>query len=195
MSNRYVKKLQDRQASRQRMASGNAARLIGFGILAIALLLIAIGVAVAHESSAKGVTVVHPWARATPGGADVGAAYLEVKAAAGHGDRLVGAKSPVARAVELHSHVMEGGIARMRHVDAIAIPAGNSVVLKPSGYHLMLTGLKAPLKAGDLFKLTLVFEKAGPIEVEAMVEPIGATGPHDGPSGHAAEKASAQHQH
>ncbi len=55
--------------------------------------------------------------------------------------------------------------------------AGKSVVLKPGGYHLMLTGLKAPLKQGDLLKLTLVFEKAGAIDLEATVQPIGATGP------------------
>jgi copper(I)-binding protein len=101
-----------------------------------------------------------------------------VKAARGQGDRLVSASSPVAGAVELHSHVMEGGIAKMRRVEAIVVPGGKSVVLKPSGYHLMLTDLKAPLKEGDLVKITLVFEKAGAIDLEATVEPIGATGPH-----------------
>ena len=53
-------------------------------------------------------------------------------------DRLIAAKSPVAGAAELHNHIMEKGIARMRRVDAIAVPAGKSVVLKPGGYHLML---------------------------------------------------------
>ena len=60
----------------------------------------------------------------------------------------------------------------------ISLKPGASTVLKPGGYHLMLTDLKAPLKEGDLLKITLVFEKAGEIEVEATVEPIGATGPH-----------------
>ena len=155
-----------------------APRLIGYAILAIALLLIAIGVASAHEYSAKGVTVAHPWARATPGGAKVGGAYLEIKAGAGRADRLVSAHSPAAGAVEIHNHIMENGITRMRRVDAIALKAGSSLVLKPGGYHLMLTDLKSPLKEGDLLKLTLVFEKAGEIEVEATVEPIGAMGPH-----------------
>jgi periplasmic copper chaperone A len=134
--------------------------------------------ALAHEYTAKGVTVAHPWARATPGGAKVGGAFLEMKAAKGHADRLVAARSPVAGSVELHNHIMEGGIARMRRVDAIRLAAGTSVVLKPGGYHVMLMDLNQPLKEGDLLKMTLVFEKAGEIEVEATVEPMGATGPH-----------------
>ncbi len=154
------------------------AKYIGYAILVIALILIAIGAATAHEYSSKGVTVAHPWARATPGGAKVGGAYLEMRAAAGHGDRLLGVRSPAAGAVELHNHIMEKGIAKMRRVDAIVLKGGSSVILKPSGYHLMLTDLKAPLAEGDLVKLTLVFEKAGEIEVEATVEPVGANGPH-----------------
>jgi periplasmic copper chaperone A len=179
MQNRYIRHHRNaRMAAGRPPASGQAARLIGYAILAIAMLLIVVGAAVAHEYSAKGVTVAHPWARATPGGATVGVAFLEMKAARGQGDRLVSASSPAAGAVEIHNHVMEGGVAKMRRVEAIAVPGGKSVVLKPSGYHLMLTDLKAPLKEGDLIKITLVFEKAGAIDLEATVEPIGATGPH-----------------
>jgi len=151
------------------------ARSAGF----FALLLMALsGGAAAHEFSNQGVTVAHPWARATPGGAKVGGAFLEIKAAAGKGDRLIAARSPVAGSVEIHNHIMEGGIARMRRVEAIAVAGGKSVVLGPGGYHVMLMDLKQPLKEGDLLKLTLVFEKAGEINVEATVEPMGATGPH-----------------
>jgi copper(I)-binding protein len=171
-----------------------APRLIGYAILAAALLLVAIGVATAHEYGNQGVTVAQPWARATPGGAKVGGAYLEIKTAAGRRDRLVGARSPAAGAVEIHSHVNEGGIARMRRVDAIALKPGASFVLQPGGHHLMLTDLKAPLKEGDLVKLTLVFEKAGEIEVEATVAPIGATGPRglDRQPGTAVKKSPAK---
>ena len=176
--NRYIMHHKRGRTASRPPASGKAARLIGYAILAVAMLLIVAGAAVAHEYSAKGVTVTHPWARATPGGATIGSAYLEVKAERGKGDRLIGARSPAAGTVELHNHVMEGGIAKMRRVEAIAVPGGKSVVLRPSGYHLMLTDLKAPLKAGDLVKITLVFEKAGAIDLEATVEPIGATGPH-----------------
>ena len=84
----------------------------------------------------------------------------------------------------------------MRRVEGIALGAGKSVVLKPGGYHVMLMQLKQPLKEGDLVKLTLVFEKAGPIEVDATVEPVGATGPHgfDSQPGRPA-KSTGAHKH
>jgi len=188
-----------RQESRPRAARKHASyapRIIGFGILIAALLCIGIGLATAHEYTSKGVTVSHPWARATPGGVKVGGAFLEMKAVAGQGDRLIGARSPAAGAVELHNHIMENGIAKMRRVDAITLRAGRSVVLRPAGYHLMLTDLHAPLAEGDLLELTLVFEKAGEIEVDATVEPVGATGPHgfDRQPG-TAPKAAGAHKH
>jgi periplasmic copper chaperone A len=158
--------------------STNLPRLIGGALLAVALLLIVVGAATAHEFSNKGITVSHPWARATPGGVTVGGAYFEVKAAPGQADRLVGGRSAIAGSVEVHSHSMENGVAKMRKIDGLPIKGGESVVLKPGGYHVMLLDLKQPLKEGDLVKFTLSFEKAGDIEVEATVEPIGAKGPH-----------------
>ena len=146
-------------------------RLIGGATLAAALLSIMIGAATAHEFTSKGVTVSHPWARATPGGVKVGGAYFEVKAAAGQDDRLIGARSTVAGSMEVHSHAIENGIAKMRKIDGLPIKGGQSVVLKPGGYHVMLLDLKQPLKEGDLLKFTLTFEKAGDLEVEATVEP------------------------
>ena len=193
---RYIKPSRHPRKLEAGAHAHSAPRLIGYAVLPIALLLVGIGYATAHEHTSKSVTVAHPWARATPGGAKVGGAYLEIKAAAGRGDRLIAAKSPVAGAAELHNHIMENGFARMRRVDAIAVPAGTSVILKPGGYHLMLADLKAPLKEGNLLKLTLVFEKAGEIEVDATVEPIGATGPHgfDTQPGQPA-KATDSHKH
>jgi copper(I)-binding protein len=142
------------------------------------LLCVGAGAAHAHEYSAKGVSVLHPWARATPGGATVGAAYLEIKTGAGTSDRLIGAKSPVAGRAEIHTHIAEGDVMRMRRVEALPLPPGKSHVLAPSGDHVMLFDLERPLKEGDSIKLTLVFEKAGEIEVDASVEPLGAKGPH-----------------
>src|SRR5262249_19907691 len=112
------------------------------------------------------------------GGVKVGGAFLEIKAAAGKGDRLIAARTPVAGSAEIHSHTMDGGVVRMRRVDGVAIAGGKSVVLAPGSYHIMLVDLKQPLKEGALVKLTLGFEKAGDIEVDATVEPIGAMGPH-----------------
>ena len=138
------------------------------------VILLAVSPAFAQGPASTGITVVEPWARATPPGAKVGAAYLQLQAAPGSGDRLVAASSPVAGVAEIHAHIMDGDIARMRRIDAIPVPAGGSVTLKPGGFHIMLMDLTGPLKAGEAIKLKLRFEKAGEIEVEARVRPIGA---------------------
>jgi copper(I)-binding protein len=156
----------------------------------VGILCIFTGPAAAQEVSIKGITVANPWARATPGGAKVGVAFFEMKAAPGPGDKLVSAKSPVAGNVEIHNHIMEGGVAKMRRVDGIAVSGGASVALKPGGYHLMLMDLKGPLKEGDRFKLTLGFEKAGEIEVEGNVLSIGAAGPQG-----AKQQSGGAHKH
>ena len=132
----------------------------------------------AHEVTVKGVTVAHPWARATPEGQKVGAAFAEIKTDKDTSDRLIGVSSPVAANGEVHSMTMEGDVMKMRRLDGIDLKPGQSLVLKPMADHIMLLGLKEPLKEGDLVKLTLTFEKAGPIEVEGTVEAPGAMGPH-----------------
>ncbi|KAF0221208.1 MAG: hypothetical protein FD176_3226 [Rhodospirillaceae bacterium] len=119
------------------------------------------------------VAVEKPWARATAGQAANGAAYLTLVGPE-NGDRLVSAASPVAEVVELHTHIEEDGIMRMRAVEAIPVPAGGTVELKPGGLHIMLIGLKAPLKEGRRFPLTLTFERAGPIRMEIPVLAAGA---------------------
>lgn len=123
------------------------------------------------------VSVIAPWARATPGGVTVAGGFLEMRAAGGMADRLIGATSPVAGTVELHTHTHESGVMRMRRVEAIEVPAGASVTLKPGGLHLMLMELKQPLKAGERVPLTLRFEKAGEVAVSLEVARIGAMGP------------------
>ena len=173
-------------------------------MLAIGFAVLLSGTAAqAQEFKSGGVTIVTPWARATPGGAKVGGAYLELKAAAGTEDRLVAAKSPAAGTVEIHDHINEGGIMKMRRVDGIKVSGGQAVTLKPGGYHLMLIDLKEPLKQGGKLPLTLVFEKAGEVAVEATIAPIGAMGPSaEGTGSHAGHgaspspgKASGGHKH
>lgn len=164
----------------------------------LAALASSIAGAGAHEYTSKTVTVSHPWARATPPGAKVGVAYVEIAASKKGGDKLVGARSEVAGRVEIHTHKHEGGVMKMQQIESLAVAAGKSVVLQPAGDHIMLMDLKKPLVEGDLLALTLVFEKAGEIKVEATVEPVGAKGPHgmDHQPGHeAGAKAGGHGEH
>jgi copper(I)-binding protein len=117
--------------------------------------------------------VGNAWARATPGKAENGAAYLTIQSPMA--DRLVSASTPVAKKAELHTMSMEGMVMKMRPLAALEIPAGKAVTLNPGGTHIMLLGLKEPLREGQSFPLTLTFEKAGPKEVTVAVGKPGAT--------------------
>ncbi|MBA2126404.1 copper chaperone PCu(A)C [Hyphomicrobium methylovorum] len=163
-------------------------------VLAFGLLLAVPAAASAHEVSSKGVTISHPWVRATPTGANVGAAFLEIKTDASTSDRLTSASSPAAERVEIHTHIMDNGVMKMRRLEGLDIAAGSSHMLKPMGDHIMLFNLKQPLKEGDSVDLTLNFEKAGPVSVKATVEPMGAMGPH-GFKGQPGSGDTAQHTH
>jgi len=151
-----------------------------FAFLFVAIALAA--PAAAHEYKLGDLTIDHPWARASAGNAKTGAAYLAVVNDGTEADRLVAANSPVGRA-ELHTHLSEDGIMKMRPVDAVDLPAGERVVLEPGGLHVMLMDLAKPLMEGESFPLTLTFEKAGPIDVEVKVEGVAGMqedhGDHD----------------
>jgi periplasmic copper chaperone A len=145
------------------------------------VLTVAAGVALVRGAEAPaGPLRVEAWARATPPGASVGAAYLIVRNKGDRDDRLVSASGEVAQSVEPHETVEENGVARMRPLEAASIPAGEMLVMRPGGAHLMLMGLAAPLKEGSTFPLTLSFERAGTMTVEVHVAPLGA----DAPPGH-----------
>ena len=92
--------------------------------------------------------------------------------------KLVGAASPVAKMVEIHESMMHGGTAQMHEVQAVALPAGKAVELKPGGHHVMLMGLAKPLKPGDTVPITLTIEEKGKrskLEVKASVRPLGGS--------------------
>ncbi len=165
--------------------------LLVTAFLALGLAPFAVSAVNAHGASGGGVTVSHPWLRATPAGATVGVAFMEIKTDAGTADRLIAAESAVAGRVEIHGHIRDGDVIKMRRLENIDLKGGDAHVLKPGGDHVMLFDLKAPLKEDDLVKLTLIFEKAGRIEVEGTVEPAGAMGPHgmDHQPGHGDEKS------
>ncbi len=122
-----------------------------------------------------GVQITDAWARATPGGAQTAAAYVTIMSPAG--DRLTGASTPAAKEAQLHTMTMDNGVMKMRQVDGIDLPAGKAVMLKPGGYHIMLTGLAQPLKEGQSFPLTLTFDKAGTQQVTVAVQKVGSMGP------------------
>jgi copper(I)-binding protein len=122
-----------------------------------------------------GLVIEAPWTRATPGGAKVGGAYLKITNTGTEPDRLVGGTLPVAATVEVHEMSMTDGVMKMRKLDkGLEIKPGETVELKPGGFHIMFTGLKSGLKQGETLKGTLQFEKAGSVEVEYRVAPIGA---------------------
>lgn len=159
---------------------GHWFRQIIHGSLA-ALAILAWAPALSAQTANAGALVVSdPWARASTGA--TGAAYVTIANGGAAADRLIGAASPASRAVEIHNSTVEGGVMRMNRVQAIEIKPGEKAVLQPSGLHLMLTGLAAPLKDGDSLPLTLTFEKAGKIELRVAIGKAGAMGPATAPA-------------
>jgi len=115
------------------------------------------------------------FARATVGKQANGAAYLQLSAKAD--DTLLSASAPVAAKVEIHTMSMEGDVMKMRALDKLDIKAGEKIAMQPgSGAHVMLMGLKQPLKAGDSFPLTLNFRKAGKVTVDVPVKEMAMPG-------------------
>src|SRR5258706_6716319 len=121
------------------------------------------------------LVVEAPWVRATPEGAKVGAGYLNITNTGKETDRLIGGSLPVAGAVEVHEMTMTDSTMKMRKLEkGMEIKPGQTVELKPGGSHLMFIGLTESLKQGKPLKGSLVFEKAGTLEIEFAVAPIGA---------------------
>ena len=88
---------------------------------------------------------------------------------------VVSAKSPVAGIVELHTHINDGGVMKMRQVEGgIEVPADGMAELKPGGFHVMMMGLTGPLEEGASFPVTLTFEQAGAVTIDVMVQAAGA---------------------
>lgn len=141
-------------------------------ILAIATAILFAAPAWADSS---GIKVDQVWARATPGAAKTAAIYLTITNTGTAPDTLEGAAStPVAAHADLHEEKMAKGVMEMRPVKSLTIDPGKSVVLEPNGYHIMLTGLKGPLKEGQTVPLTLTFDHAGKQQVTASVAKVGA---------------------
>ena len=159
-------------------------RLAVLAATAIAVALNALAVEASAADFAIGsIQIGNPWTRATPKGADVAGGYMTLSNKGTAPDRLIGGSSPVAGRFEVHHMAVEGGVMKMRPVEGgLEIKPGETVELKPGSFHIMLMGLNQPLEKGQRVKGTLVFEKAGKVDIEYAVEALGAASP--APNGH-----------
>jgi copper(I)-binding protein len=157
--------------------------------LAGAVGLVLLPPAGAQEYRAGAIRIEAPWIRATPAGAQVAGGYMKIENTGKEADRLTGGSTGIAGKFEIHEMKMSGNVMKMRELDkGLEVSPGTSVELKPGSYHVMLTDLKRQPKAGDKVKGTLVFEKAGKVEVEYTVRGMGA-----GPGGHGGGHGSMKH--
>lgn len=121
------------------------------------------------------IEIENAWARATPPGAETAAGYMTIRNKSSSPDHLVRAASPLAARVEMHVHLHDGDVMRMRQVKGYDIPANGSLELKSGGAHLMFVDIKRPFKEGEKIPVTLRFERAGERTVVFSVGRIDAT--------------------
>lgn len=151
-------------------------------ILGLSLMLgMLVTSAQAHEFKVGDITIEHPWARASATSvARAGGAFLTLHNMGDSDDVLIGATTPNAKKAEVHGHKMnDAGMMKMYPYGPLTIPAKGKVELKPGGLHVMLMKLKAPLIEGEMFPVTLTFEKAGDVTIEVIIDEVGAMGNTD----------------
>lgn len=151
----------------------------------------------AHDYKHQGLKLDHPWTRATPPGAKVAGGYVTITNTGTQADRLIGGSFAMSERVEVHEMSVTDGVMRMQQLEkGLEIPPGGTVELKPGGLHLMFLGLTGGPREGERIKGTLSFAKAGDVEVEFAVEPLGASAPVDKSAGQAADgKSNGSHHH
>ena len=138
----------------------------GFVLILAVFLSGAVG---AHEYELGKLTIGHPWSSITRGGLKTAAVYVTFVNEGSKGDKLLKVSSPIAAGAMVHANIKDGEVMRMRAVDGLEIPAGQTVELKPGGMHIMLEGIDHPLKDGEMFPLTLTLANEGEVHVEVMV--------------------------
>ncbi|QRX83934.1 copper chaperone PCu(A)C [Glaciimonas sp. PAMC28666] len=127
--------------------------------------------AFAQDYKIGALKINHPYARATVPGQSSGGAYISIENTGSTADKLIGTTSPAAKSVEIHTMKMDGNIMKMREAGEVELNPMSTVAMAPGGgFHIMLMGLTKPLKAGDQFPMTLIFQKAGKINVSVSVE-------------------------
>jgi periplasmic copper chaperone A len=142
----------------------------------VAVSALSASAASAADYKVGALEIDNPWSRAVPKGAKVAAGYMKIKNTGAEPDRLVGGSTSVAGGFMVHEMSMDNGVMKMRPLPSgLEIKPGDTVELKPSSFHIMMTDLKEPIQRGKPFKATLQFEKAGAVEVDFAVEAAGAT--------------------
>lgn len=153
-------------------------------------LTLAASSATAHEIQVGDLEIIHPAIPLPPPSAPTAAGYMAIANNGTHPDRLIGVEVPIAKSSSLHrTEVSADGVARMLPLEAVDIPADDTVLFEQGAMHVMLMGLSAPLHEGDMVPATLIFEHAGRVEVEFMVDP--ADGMDHGTMDHSAMDHSA----
>lgn len=144
-------------------------KLSGFVAFLVGVLLV--GVSFAQTTTNTGLAFDSPWVRASAPGQKNGAGYVQIQNKGSQTDRLISATTASVGRVELHTIINENGVAKMRQVQGIEVPAGGVVTLNPGGFHIMFMGLNAPFAVGESVPVTLRFEKAGEIKVNFEIKP------------------------
>ncbi|GAA6195164.1 copper chaperone PCu(A)C [Pseudophaeobacter sp.] len=136
----------------------------------LALLLLA-APAVAHDQMTGDLHIIHPSIPAPNATAKSAAGYITISNEGETPEELLGVRSPFAASTTLHTTIFEDGIAKMRPLIGVPLAPGDVVNLEPGGMHVMFMGLTGTAKEGDMIPATLIFRKAGEVEVEFMVDP------------------------
>jgi copper(I)-binding protein len=152
-----------------------------FATIAATVIAIFVSVnAMAADYKIGSLEIMGPWSRATPKGASTAIGYMTIKNNGTTPDRLIGGSVDFANDFQLHSMTLEDGVSKMRELKSVDVGPGQTIEFKPGGSHVMFVGVTHPLSQGEHVKGTLVFERAGTVQIEYDVQGIGAqSGPHD----------------
>ena len=149
-----------------------------------ALVLVALTLALPAQSQdfiVGKIKVSQVWTRVTPPASKVGGGFMSITNTGTEPDTLIGGTAVISNRFEVHEMAVQDGVMRMRELKpGLVIKPGETVTLKPGSFHVMFMDIKEPPALGKPFKGTLIFEKAGTIEIEYKVEPFGTRVPGDG---------------
>ncbi len=138
---------------------------------ALAAFLAFVGPSAAHDFTVGSIEINHPWSRPTPPSAPVAGGYMKLTNTGSETDRLVQVTSPIAKRAEIHRSLVENGVASMRPVEGgLAVEAGGTIDFEAEKLHIMFIAPDRQLKDGEKFPVTLVFENAGSIEIDFVVQ-------------------------